>query len=171
MSVCGGTPWASTSTIKARNSSRPVKRVAWPETTCSRRPCNPSGVRAVPSRNCTTKAQWSDSGASGVDEVNISASFGVWYVGYTLTGSDQRSVSARWMAPTDRGPYRRFPHPRQAGRQHRAARVVPAWTPGSRRVCTESSGGWHFPHHLAMRDLSFPDPLGDNYATDRCRKS
>jgi hypothetical protein len=104
--VYGGAPWVSTSAIKARNSSRPGKRVARPDTTCSMRPCSPSGVSAVPSRNCTTKTQWGDRGGSGIEQVSLSASCGVrgWYVGYMPYWRRNACVTVR-SVPVPRMPW------------------------------------------------------------------
>src|SRR5262245_33918114 len=52
----------STCAMNARNASREVKSAACPDTICSTRPCSASGVSAVPSRNCTTKAQGGERG-------------------------------------------------------------------------------------------------------------
>jgi hypothetical protein len=37
--------------------------MALPELRCSTRPCIPVGVSGVPWRNCSTNAQWGESGA------------------------------------------------------------------------------------------------------------
>src|SRR5215813_12746127 len=71
----GGVPrGVSTCAMNARNVSREVKSAACPDTICSTRPRSASGVSAVPSRNCTTKAQYGESGSSGGGVVVIIAS-------------------------------------------------------------------------------------------------
>jgi hypothetical protein len=61
----GGARGVNTWAINARSSSSEGNRGAWPDTICSTRPCSASGVSAVPSRSCTTHAQWGESGALG----------------------------------------------------------------------------------------------------------